>query len=269
VAGSDSARLIPDLAGMPPAWLNGAELSIDLAHHQRVGVSFFFTDTAAFHSFCDHQRLPTEVQRDETALRGTFDLVPRHWIKRDFISGKPAGLSQYFTVHPRVNYPITTLRLFLRRHGCPDVAAIEPMLTPSLERQDSQWFLILKRGQAPHPRIACRMVRSLLPDILDRLIAVGFLDHARAQAYSDWNSRLRAGPFVYLSIDPNRPGACSLDFESVHPASLPDRWTELQRQMGWPSLPRYLKCRIPTGSTVPAWKVYLTLRTRPCALQEG
>ena len=124
--------MIPDLGRFPSEWLRDAELSLAVGRPERVGLSFVFDDTAAFDAFAEGIGLPPEARDEDARLRARFDLGPRHWVKLRWMNGERGGWSQYFFIHGRNHYPITTLRLFARQFGVTDVSRLEALLRPAL-----------------------------------------------------------------------------------------------------------------------------------------
>jgi hypothetical protein len=253
--------VIPDLGLFPAAWLAGAELSLAVGRPERVGLSLFSTDTAAFSAFCDQIALPPAAREEEERLRALFDLVPRHWLKLHYLAGERTGFSQYFTIHGRNGYPITTLRLFARQYGAREAAGLEALLRPALEREDTTWFVTLKRvQQAAEPRISCRLPRVALPELMATVVVEGYVDPRRADQYLAWDRRLETGDDLYVTFDPLRQELCCLDFEDPHPCSLPGSWEEAATDFTDGATPRYLKCRLRAGAARPEWVIYLACR---------
>lgn len=238
--------MIPDLGAFPASWLADAELSLTVGRPERVGLSFFSTDRAAYAAFCTSQGVPLD---DDVRLRGRFDLAPRHWLKLHYVGGECVGWSQYFAIHERNAYPITTLRLFARQYGAQDVARLEPTLLAALEHEESSWIVTVKRGE---PRISCRMPRVLLPSLMRAAVAEAYLDPARADAYLECDGRLHAGSDVWVTMNPAGRSVGCLDFEDVETRSLPAGWEQVAAVP-----PRYLKCRLHSGTGAPEWVVYV------------
>jgi len=254
--------VIPDLSAFPASWLADAELSLTIDRPERVGLSFFSTDAAAYAAFCDQLGVARD---DEERLRARFDLAPRHWVKLHFVAGARTGSSQYLPIHERNVYPITTLRLFARHHAgvasstggrAHAVSRLEPMLAPALEREDTAWIVTLKRERACEPRISFRLARDVFPTLMKSVVAAEGLDRERADRYLEWNRRLEAGDALWITVDPLRGEMSCVDFESCAPGSLPAGWRAATHGIETPP-PRYLKCRLRAGSADPEWVVYL------------
>jgi len=242
--------VIPERAAFPASWLAGAELSLTIGRPERVGLSFFSTDAAAYAAFCNEIGVARD---DEERLRARFDLAPRYWVKLHYLAGARVGWSQYLPIHQRNVHPITTLRLFARAYGARDVSRLEPMLAPALEREDTAWIVTLKRaGDTVEPRISFRLARAVLPALMASVLAAGGLERDRADRYLALDGALEAGDALWVTVDPLRGELGCLDFEECAPGSLPDGWREHATEP-----PRYLKCRLRAGTAAPEWVIYL------------
>src|SRR5262249_7402219 len=82
-----------------------------------------------------------------------------------------------------------------------------------------------------------------------------FLQAGHARHLLEWDARVAAGDRLYVSLDPSQPGACALDFEAVHPDSLPDAWQAVAGLFPGVAAPRYLKCRPPPGTGDRGWGI--------------
>ena len=261
--------MIPDLARFPAPWLADAELSFTIGRPERVGLSFFSTDRAAFDAFTEQIGLSRETREDEERLRARFDLGPRHWVKLHYVAGKANGSSQYFAIQQRNHNPITTLRLFARQFGARDVTRLETMLTAALEREGTSWIVILKRRlPVAEPRLSCRVPRAVVPTLVQAVVTDGRLEPERAARYLEWNRRVQAGDAAWVTFDPLRSELCGLDFEDPDRLSLPAGWEEATAGIaGAP--PRYLKCRLSPGTSGPEWVVYVPAPRAPEEPQNG
>lgn len=247
---------LPEPGRFADAWLADAELSLTLGAPDRVGLSFFSTDGAAFDAFTTAIGLPRDGRELEAELRARFDLLPRRWVKLRWVAGARVGYAQYFAIHERNRYPITTLRLFARRCGVRDTSRLEPALAPALACEDARWVMSVQRtGAATTPRFSCRLPRATLPSLLDAVIAQGGLDAARADDYRAWNDRLQAADAAWITLDGQRGELGSLDFEDPMPSALPDGWRAVAGAGVAP--PRYLKCRLRPGAARAEWTIYV------------
>ena len=253
------AFVIPPLAGFALHWLADAEISATPGRDAACGLSFFFTDAVEYERFRGVARLPAEAVARAAAIRARFELVPREWVKLHYEGERRSGISQYFVVDPRTAYPITTLRLGLRQCGLANTRGLEPAFEPALQRADTLWAVIAKQsGARVRPRLSCRVPRALLAELFARAARQGYVTERRAAAHLEQDARLDAGPCAYLSLDPEVPDACAVDYEDVTPASVPEVCKPL-----WPGDDgggerRYLKCRLgPSGAA--QWTVYRPL----------
>jgi len=249
-------------------WLTTAEVSRTPKAPLKAGLSLFFEHPAEWAAFEKTVALPEEALAHETALRESFAFEPRRWVKLHFHGEERTGLSQYLVVDHTLNYPITTLRLALKRSGVRDVAFIEPAFVSVLERRDSLWAIILKH-EATGARRVClslKTTRALLPELLDNLVAAERLSAVHAQRFLAVDHGMQAADGVYLSLDLAEGGAVSLDYEAVDLGSVPEELAE-------PTPPEYVKCRLLTGQDEPLWAGYypfmalLSLEERTALLQ--
>lgn len=247
---------LPEPGRFPDAWLADAELSVTLGAPDRVGLSFFSTDADAFAAFGARIGLPADARADAAQLRARFDLLPRHWVKLRWRAGARAGWSEYFAIDERNVYPITTLRLFVRRYGIADTARLEPALAPALEQEDTRWVVSIRRTDGPPvPRLSARVPRAVLPGLMTTLVAAGFVDRGRAARYLEHDASMHAGDAAWITLDAGTHTLCGIDFEDPVPSGLPDGWRAAVGADAAP--PRYLKCRLPPGAWQPEWVLYL------------
>lgn len=239
-------------------WLVSAEVNRTPAAPRKSAVSFFFEHPAEWAAFRRIMELPEKAITQEDQLRSDFDFVPRRWVKLHYNGADWVGISQYLVINPGVNYPITSLRVALRRCGAPDVRFIERAFQPALQSEDSLWAVILKQEDikkdvVARPRLSCYVDRAIVPGILDTLVKSEWLSAELGARYQDMNERIVAGDQIYLSLDLLEKNAVSLDFEDVVPGSVPP---EIR-----PDMPRYLKCRFLPGRPEPVWSWYAPLIT--------
>ncbi len=166
-----------------------------------------------------------ELAREVTAR---FDLVPGHWLKL----GLGGRCALNYEVPPFNHYPITTLRMFLRRYG-QVWPGLERALAPALEQQDSRWGVTLElTADGPRPRLFGRFSRTLLEGVVEALIAIGLADASARPAVTAC-SRMAGSPFCYLSL---APGSLGVDLEEL---PIEDLGLPLD---SWPKLPEPLVC---------------------------
>lgn len=233
----------------PPAWLVDAEISVPCGSPGPPALSLFFERSDPFDAFAEAHPHGALLQAHERAVRERFLLVPRRWVKLG------VGLSQYFQVDPTLAYPLTTLRVFLRHYGVPDVRSVAALLEPALASTDAIWCLILKHGGiAAVPRIACRIPRSTAAVQVAHLATRGFLGADVADAYLALLTRMPGGKDAIVSIEPHRAGHIAVDFENVPTEAVPGAAAIA------PGLARlsYAKCRLATDGAA-AWTAYLPL----------
>lgn len=277
MAPSTPAFAIPPLAGFALNWLADAEISATPGRDGACGLSFFFTDAIEYARFCRAAELPAEAVARAASIRARFELVPREWVKLHYQNEQCCGLSQYFVVDPRTTYPITTLRLCLQQCGLTDTRGLEPVFEPALQRADTLWAAIAKQsGAQVRARLSCRVPRALLAELLARAGRQGYVSERLAARHLEHDARIDAGAYAYLSLDPELPDSCSVDYEDLGRASIPDVCSPL-----WPADDtgeerRYLKCRLAPGDGV-QWTVYRSLAavltaeqlSRLCAAGDG
>ena len=240
------------ISSVPAAWLADAEISVSLSGGEG-GLSFFFHAPAEFADFLEVVAAPSKLSEYETRLRERFDLVPRRWVKLQG-EGRSRRFSQYFQVNPLDAYPITTLRLFLRAFGVADLAGLEALLRPALDRDDTVWGLVIKhRDGGAAPRLSLRTNRRLLPDLLQRLVAANRLAPQLGAEYERLALTVPGDDTAYLSLDPSVANACALDFEHVPADTVPGGDVVFPRPLAL----RYVKCRVPASGSPATWTAYL------------
>jgi len=223
-------RLIPPILGFRSHWLIDAEASfVDGGH--RAGLSLYFLDPLEFEAFAEVAGLPQDAVAREFEFRRAFDLDPRIWIKLHFRDGAPDGFSQYFVIDPRIDYPVTTLRVLGRRLGLTRADRVEPAFQRALTTPGTLFAVIAKVGAGVSPRLSARLPRPLLPEVLADFAAVGFLSQSARQGLIDAERQVSAGDWAYLSVDPETPDAVAIDLEAP---------------VDWPGV-RYLKLRLRQG----------------------
>lgn len=208
-----SAGMHELLNALPYALLARAELSHGLDGGASA-LSLYALDEATFARVCD---IASDVTGDATLagrdqrMRRYFQLMPRHWIKLS--PDDPTSLSEYYQL--RDGGP-SALRLFLHAHGASDrVAAVERGLAPLFELDSVEWGLVVKRTHGtPRPRISARLPTTHLTRTLQALVRAELLDERRAHRLRDGVQQLGPGAALYLSLDPQTPGAVAVDVPS-------------------------------------------------------
>jgi hypothetical protein len=192
-------------------------------------------------------------------------VVPLQWVKLSYVGGELAGLSQYFNLHPVHDYPIASVRVFVRQFGGSGADRLEDLLGPSMALPGSSWGLALKypSEEAPTPRIYGRLARRALPSALSGLESEGWLSAGLAAEYLAACDPIKAGDHVYLSVDPGVTDGVSVDLEDVPLDGGPCDPARLPAGVPPGAVARYLKCRISGREGLPRWTVYLSLVGAP------
>lgn len=222
---------------------------------RHTGLSFFFLEESSFFDFAKERSLPEGVIGAEKTLRAKYDLLQRYWVKLHYHDGRQCGMSQYFQIDPRMHYPISTIRRFLREYGFSDVAMIEELLKPALESPETQWGFALKRGQDRLvPRVFCSIERPLLKEMLLLFVRFRYLEEEVSQFYLKWDRTTEAGDRIFLSFDPPLQRFSSVDFTDVPSSQFPDL------PSFFPAKLSYLKARIFKPSLLPRLSAYMPLK---------
>ena len=200
------------------------EIALSRDSPRRLGVRLFFAETPAL-------ELPAELLRLAAEMQQHFELVPGHWLRLGLQNGQIGRYALNYEIPPQNRYPISTLRVFLRRYGCRPPAQLELALAPALELLDSRWGLTLElTPEGPRPRLFGRMPRALLKKVGGNLAGPSFAPLLqRTQAFS-------GSPWCYLSFAPDHPELLSIDLEEIPLEALNLPVAE------WPSRPEALLC---------------------------
>ena len=216
-----------------PAHLAEVRLDSSAALQFRV----FAADREQLRRLADKLSWPDRLTTLAIQISEQFDLVPGYWVR---IGSN--GLALNFEIPPYNRYPITTLRVFLRKMGREVTKGLEEALNPALDEPGSRWGITMDLDRGPS--IFCRVPRVLLDSWLERLVSFGLADDTARSMVS--RCRPMAGsPHCYVSLMP-----FGLDLEKI---SLADLGLPLNQ---WPPLPEplvcpYIKC------TVDGWQAYL------------
>jgi hypothetical protein len=198
------------------SWLDAAEVSISIDDGTVRGVSFFLDTALELGEILDMAGGREVVLPHELRLRERFDLAPRHWVKLHNPTSQLTRYSQYFQLDPRLEYPVTSLRVFSRMYGVAPLASIEPALRPALLDGDAAWFLVVKHFlHGPEARIACRMRRVVAIEALHTLVATGHASATLADRYAGVLATESCGAHCFITLDPARRHAISVDLEGV------------------------------------------------------
>jgi hypothetical protein len=248
----------PELPILNPAFPSNQyeiEISALLSTGAWRGISVMTFNPATYAAISTALDLCRQAQKEESWLREHFDLIPRYWIKRQ-LGKRRISFSQYFTIHPRNSYPITTIRLFLKRYAADFNNRLDAALEPVLEATQTTWYLILKElgFSRPIPRICCRIQTHNLPALLTALVNEQYVANDIAEAYRRWNECLQPAEAVYVSLDPIG-GKLALDWEKLDNGGLPAGLEQVAVRIGGYE-PRYLKCRINNINNEPEWIGY-------------
>ncbi|RYG36424.1 class I SAM-dependent methyltransferase [bacterium] len=220
------------IEGFRPHWLKDAEASY-IEGFDRTGLSLFFTDTLEFEEFAKRVQLPEDAVERERVFRSDFELDPRRWTKLHFRGGVRDGFSQYFVVDPRLNYPVTTLRVLGKRLGLSEPRRVEPAFQRALVEPGTLFAVIAKVGERTSPRLSTRLPRTILSEVLADFESAGYITSAVRLLIEEAQGQVIAGDWAYLSVDPETPDGISLDFEKPVTSEIPS--------------PRYLKIRPRNG----------------------
>lgn len=245
-----------DLSSCDPAWLAAAEASLTQGKPGYLGLSFFFLSDAEARRFVKAVPASRPLTEPEGEVRASFHVVPRRWYKLAVQDGRIDGLSQYWQIDPAVTYPITTIRLFLRKYGAEPPPELEKRLEPYLRRRRQPWILGLKhRARTTTPRVSLRVDQDQLPDALTRMAALRYLPAELQGAY--YQACQGAGntePF-YITFGPGQSDDFSIDFSNIPASAIPLIDPCVATDAAW----RYAKVRIAPETDGPriTWTGYL------------
>lgn len=198
------------------------EVRLDEGSPGRLGLRLHYSDPS---------ELPPRVAELARRLSGEFDVVPGHWMRLRLEQGQVTGWALNYEIPPWNRYPISTLRVFLRRYS-QAVPGLEAALAAALEREDTRWGFSLDLDGPG--RIFGRIPWNLLEPVALAL------DPEGARVSLDACARIGASPWCYLSYQPGSP--LGIDLEDVPLESLPlplDSWPRRPE----PLLCPYAKCR--------------------------
>lgn len=222
-----------------------AEVRLDRETPERLGLRLYFADREGLADLVSRCSLPGGLLdcADEIATR--FDVVPGHWLRLRIEDGEIVATGLNYEVPAQVHYPISTLRVFLRRYGTVTPQGMEAALAPALQRRDTRWGLTLD-VESGKPSLFARIPRSLLDPVARALVG------SNAETTLSAIAPVAGSPWCYISWQPDSPGQrFGVDLENVPLSAVP-----LSGSSAWPELPEplitaYAKCR--SGQ----WAVYL------------
>ena len=194
------------------ATLEAAEVGFSGARPE--GVRFSFLSRQNLQQSQSLLNFEPEALELDRRLRAKFDFIPIHWFK---IGLRKNELSIYWTIHPANTYPITTLRLFLRKYGA-ETDGLEETLKPALEQPGSTAGVALK-GKAP--RVFCKFPHHLLPVVLEHGLQNGWIQGEERALYLSWQERLspKDDSSLWISLD-GFTRRSAVDFEDVSPEGI-------------------------------------------------
>lgn len=259
------ARLAPILGECPGEWLEDAEVSLFPHAPKAAGLSLFLEDPRAHSALLACLDRGEDLAEADRRVRQRFPVVPLHWVKLSYDGGNLKGLSQYFNLNPIHDYPIASVRVFVRQFGGAGTDRLEELLGPIMAEPGSSWGLALKYcgDEPPTPRVYGRMARRALPAALSALESEGWLSPGLASDYIGACEPMDAGDHVYLSVDPGVNDGVSVDLEDVPLDGGPCDPARLPAGVPPGAVARYLKCRISGREGLPRWTVYLPLVGAP------
>jgi hypothetical protein len=235
-----------------------AEASLHPGRPSRLGLRLLFPGEEGWRACAAELGLPSTSLDLDARLREHFELVPDVWLRLRFDGPRLSAFSLNYVVMPHLRYPVTTLRLALRRSGLPPQFDVEPLLAVVLRETGTQWGFSLRweDESIAEGRIFGRFPRSMLGQVLESLRAGSYMDDNAARLYAEWDARVVADRSVYLSLDPRRAGRLSVDFERVPTHRLPpDLWQPAVVEPPPFASLAYLKCRLDEAGR-PSWTAY-------------
>ncbi|MBS2036204.1 methyltransferase domain-containing protein [bacterium] len=204
-----------------------AEVGLSYECPRRLGLRLFFEQLSELECL----GLPEGLLALAFELQKRFDLVPGHWLRLGIDEGQVTRLALNYEVPPQNHYPISTLRVFLRRYGSAPPVHLESALRPALEIPDSRWGLTVDWNEGVvKPRIFGRIPYELLQQVGQALIG----DTVRPLL--EELAPFPASPWCYLSFSPAASELFSIDLEQV-----PLQLLNLPLA-SWPALPEPMLC---------------------------
>lgn len=244
--------LIPPL---DDAWLAGAELSLPIAPRvERAGLSVFLPSTLEAEAFLAAIAASPSVAALEERLRGELALAPRRWFKLACERGRRVAVQQYLQIDPRIGYPITTIRRFLRNVGAESPPTLEPALAAELDVPSFVGGFVARHDASALVPSRAKLWLAVPPSRVGPLVTRLFdSDVGAASAHA---AGLGApGANVFVSFTPGLAASVQIDVTAPRPADLPCPFDGLG--VGWSSTQplAYAKWR----ASDPIWTAYVPL----------
>lgn len=221
---------------MLPDWLKSladdprhyAEVALSSDSPHRLGVRLFFEQIDSLECL----DVPVGLVHLARELQQGFNLVPGHWLRVVVEGGEVVRLALNYEIPGPNYYPISTLRVFLRRYGCPPPPQLEQALKPALELPETRWGFSLDWGQqgGTRPRIFGRVPFSLLAPVCEALVG------ASLDSLLEALSRFPPSPWCYLTFSPSESQVLSVDLEEISLQQLDLPLSD------WPRLPEPMLC---------------------------
>jgi ubiquinone/menaquinone biosynthesis C-methylase UbiE len=241
----DPVKLSPELVRTLDDPAHRGEVRLGKTGPQDLGLRLYAPDLEGLRELVGRLALPARLTELAQEIEARFELVPGHWVRLGTAAGRPHRFALNYEVPPWNVYPISTLRVFLRRYGA-SPSGLERALAPALELEDARWGVTLEVKDELRPRFFGRFPRTLLEPIAVALVG------AEARATIEECSGRGGSSWCYLSLEPGRPGSLGVDLENLPLAELGlplDTWPALPEPLVCP----YAKCRGAEWSAYLSW----------------
>ncbi len=244
----DPARLSPELVRTLDDPTHRGEVRLGKTGPGNLGLRLYAPDLASLRELVGRLALPARLVELAEEMEARFELVPGHWVRLGLAGGIPQRFALNYEVPPYNAYPISTLRVFLRRFGA-SPEGLERALAPALELDESRWGVTLEVRDDLRPRFFGRFPRTLLEPVAEALVG------AEARATVKECSRKGGSSSCYLSLEPGRPDSLGIDLENLplQELGLPlDSWPVQPEPLVCP----YAKCRGTEWSAYLSWAAF-------------
>lgn len=212
-----------------------AEVRLD--RHANLSFRLFAADHQQLQELSGQLDWPPKLTTLAAQITSQLDLVPGTWIRfRD------EDFALNFEIPPHNPYPITTLRVFLRKMGATIPNDLEKALQPALTQKGARWGLTMDLEKGPS--LFTRVPRTLLETWPEELISHKLADPT-ALPLTRRCLAMQAAPDCYVSLLP-----FAVDLEQV-----PLQHLGLPLQ-AWPPTPEPLVCPY-AKCTADGWQAYL------------